>query len=85
MTDTDTKEALDALRREILAELAALRATMLDAIDAMQRGAPARKRKQEQHRPHIPNAKTIAAMEDPEFTGEFKTVDALMQHLHENG
>jgi hypothetical protein len=95
MTDTDTKEAIDALRQEMLAELATLRraiailrhelATMGATGAALAAALPAEHRsKTRKRRRLIPNAETIAAMREPSV-GPFHSVEELMADLNAPG
>jgi hypothetical protein len=78
-----TDENLAAIWEEMRDEFAAIRAelitmqTQLETIQAQLNGLPVA--------PLAPNAETVAAMEAArrgEFTGEFASVQDLMEHYH---
>jgi DNA-damage-inducible protein J len=78
-----TDESLAAIWEEMRDEFAAIRAELitmqaqLDTMQAQLNDLP--------FTPLTPNAETVAAMEAArrgEFTGEFASVQDLMQHLH---
>lgn len=73
------------VKKEAVDVLAAIGLTVSDAVRLMMMRIASEKALP--FEPLIPNAETIAAMEAArrgEFSGEFKTVDALLKHLHEN-
>ena len=73
------------VKKEAVDVLAAIGLTVSDAVRLMMMRIASEKALP--FEPLISNAETIAAMEAArrgEFSGEFKTVDALLKHLHEN-
>lgn len=84
MASTIVRARIDErVKKEAVATLAEFGLTLSDAVRLML--VRIARDKAMPFESLIPNATTIAAMaaaERGEFTGEFKTVDALMKHLH---
>ena len=77
-------EAIEALRQEMRAEFAALRAAINEMRSALATSIPASASARGKHRPLIPNAETIAALEAVrrDEVKSFATIKDLFVDLH---